>query len=91
MCHYCKNNTHNADQCRKKNNSLKAAVNENSEQNSFIFRISLDNEELFYETHDIKTVLVDCGATTHVVKDKSCFINMDPDFDPEKHTIELAD
>ena len=47
--------------------------------------------KIFCESHDIKTVLVDCGATTHVIKDRSCFIKMDSTFDPEKHSIELAD
>jgi len=35
--------------------------------------------------------LVDCGATTHIVNDDSCFIETDPSFNPEDHFIELAD
>ncbi|XP_013389594.1 uncharacterized protein LOC106158229 [Lingula anatina] len=35
--------------------------------------------------------LVDCGATSHIVTDKSKFIEFDKNFDPDKHFIELAD
>eukprot|EP00795_Rhopilema_esculentum_P005613 gene5613-10823_t len=94
-CHYCKTNTHNTDVCRKKKDSVKSvaesAAKESPEQHSFIFKIGCSQDEIFCEAHDIKTVLVDCGATTHVVKDKSYFINMDSNFDSEKHFIELAD
>ncbi len=70
---------------------MKSVADENPEQNSYVFKISLDQEELLCEFDDIKTVLVDCGATTHVINDKSYFTNMDSNFDPAKHFIELAD
>jgi hypothetical protein len=36
-------------------------------------------------------MLVDCGATTHIVCDESRFIRFDGNFDPSSHFIELAD
>ena len=40
---------------------------------------------------DIISLLVDCGATTHIVNDLSKFISLVEDFDPDEHYIELAD
>ncbi len=60
---------------------MKSVADENPEQNSYVFKIGLDQEELLCEFDDIKTVLVDCGATTHVINDKSYFTNMDSNFD----------
>ena len=36
-------------------------------------------------------LLVDCGATSHIIKDSSKFIKFDSDFNPSDHFIELAD
>ncbi|XP_066986822.1 uncharacterized protein [Macrobrachium rosenbergii] len=40
---------------------------------------------------DVCSVLVDCGATTHIITDKSKFKCFDEDFDESKHMVELAD
>ena len=37
------------------------------------------------------SMLVDCGATSHIVNDESMFLKFDSEFDAEKHVIELAD
>ena len=76
-CNNCKNSTHNSYQCRKKKGSVKSVADKNPEQHPFVFKNGLDQEELNCEIHDIKTLLVDCGATTHVAKDKSFFTKMD--------------
>jgi len=36
-------------------------------------------------------MLVDCGATTHIITDKSKFVCFDQNFNPNEHFIELAD
>ena len=36
-------------------------------------------------------ILVDCGATAHIITDESKFVNFDEMFKPEQHYIELAD
>jgi hypothetical protein len=36
-------------------------------------------------------LLVDCGATSHIVRDESWFINFDKTFKPKDHLMELAD
>ena len=35
--------------------------------------------------------LVDTGATAHINNDETNFVDFDPNFKPEKHTVELAD
>ena len=36
-------------------------------------------------------LLVDCGATSHIITDESLFKNFDQSFNSEQHHIELAD
>ena len=36
-------------------------------------------------------LLVDCGATNHVITDKSKFIHFEQNFEPRNHFVELAD
>ena len=36
-------------------------------------------------------LLVDTGATSHIVNDEELFINIDKSYVPENHYIELAD
>ena len=44
-----------------------------------------------FEINKPNALLVDCGATTHIINDESKFSNFDDKFAPEKHYIELAD
>lgn len=37
------------------------------------------------------SLLVDTGATSHIINNKSKFVSFDKDFDPNSHVIELAD
>ncbi|KAJ8021025.1 hypothetical protein HOLleu_40779 [Holothuria leucospilota] len=37
------------------------------------------------------TLLVDCGATSHIVTDITKFVSFDESFCPEEHYMELAD
>ena len=36
-------------------------------------------------------LLVDCGATAHIINDRSKFVNFDEEFDSDSRFIELAD
>ena len=99
-CHHCKSKTHNTKECRKKNQETSDAVKnaqyqpERDEpehgQGSFIFKVS--NEPAESNVESLKaSLLVDCGATTHIVNDKNKFTSFDENFNPEVHFIELAD
>ena len=58
------------------------------ENNSFVFKIGYNSENVNIARHKM---LVDCGATVHIVNDISHFVRFDKGFESEKHTIELAD
>ncbi|XP_068227917.1 uncharacterized protein [Palaemon carinicauda] len=97
-CKECKTITHNFDECRKANRATRfssATVNVckprstndySDEECCFKISCSVDNIST-----DVCNVLVDCGATTHIITDKSKFKCFDEDFDESKHMVELAD
>lgn len=60
------------------------------DDNSFVFKVS---ETSFVNNINSggSRLLVDCGATTHIITDEKRFTSFDSTFNPEKHFIELAD
>jgi hypothetical protein len=92
-CHHCKSRTHNAKECRKKNQETPEAakiIRDQQGQGSFAFKVS-PRQSLQVHHYLKASLLLDCGATTHIVNDKSNFTNFDERFNPEVHFIELAD
>ena len=71
--------------CYKKRDTIKAA--EEEEDSSFVFKIN-DRPQ---RTIESKTIMVDMGATSHIIKDIERFKNFDDSFQPDNHFIELAD
>lgn len=94
-CDYCKSNTHDTDFCRNKYavksvNKVEKDFHEHDDENdshSFVFKA---NEESL-DAIKRNTLMVDCGATTHIITDKSKLIRFNNEFEPENHVIELAD
>ena len=90
-CSFCKTSTHTDKACRRKpkESTMKHMNSEgdNSDSHSFAFKVDAFNDEM----SEVNSLLVDCGATTHVVTDASKFAYFDKQFNPEKHFIELAD
>lgn len=58
-------------------------------EHSFAFVVS-DNDTRFGKNIN-NNLLVDTGATSHIINDKSKFVAFDRNFDPNSHVIELAD
>ena len=52
-----------------------------------VFKVSVD----IANCDKVNGILVDCGATTHIVYDISKFTTFDLQFRPDKHFIELGD
>ena len=77
--------------CRKKDSvkRLKTTNAEPADVHTFSFKVSFDNVCDVNMCKD--NLLVDCGATAHIVTNKSKFISFDDSFIPDKHFIELAD
>jgi len=84
-CCLCKSTTHDTKQCRKKKDAVKSLTEESPQSDSFAFRAS--------ECRSVcqGSLLVDCGATAHIITDKSKFTSFEQSFDTNSHCIELAD
>ena len=83
MCNYCHKQGHIEQVCfQKKRSSAKTTVD-------FSFMINAHQGRT--ENFKNDQLLVDCGATCHLVNNAEHFIAFDKSFEPEKHFIELAD
>ena len=94
-CQRCKNNSHNTKDCRKGNSDAAKSATGLQEQklkndtssHSFVFTIKDQGSR----GEVISNLLLDTGATSHIINDKSKFLDFDKKFDPSTHFIELAD
>ena len=82
---WCRSKTHNTEVCRKKGTAK--TVSDDSKDASFAFKVTVDN---FNSIRD-NSLLVDTGATAHILNEKSKFLKFDDNFKPENHYIDLAD
>ena len=88
-CNLCKNNTLDSKYCRKKN-SIKHIDDTTTRQDDFAFKAThIDKCHNVMSSND--NLLVDCGATVHILNDESKFLNFEENFDSNNHVIELAD
>ena len=88
-CTNCNSATHDTAYCRRNKSSASKFVKTSTESDhSFAFSIRNECSE---PSSVAQSLLVDCGATVHIVKDETKFIKFDESFDPSSHFIELAD
>ena len=92
-CSFCKMKGHIVDKCRKKDKSNNSSVKVDSAKgatgsndDTCAFKAVSWNKQSNYSG-----LLVDTGATSHIVRDKDRFIKFNDDFRREEHVIELAD
>ena len=98
-CGHCKTKTHETKDCRNntgKKESARKAEDGGSEKNkkgehTFMFNVSVNSVRGNVCDASDNCLLVDTGATSHIVSDKSKFISFDKNFDPNLHVNELAD
>ena len=94
-CSNCKSDTHNTNYCRK-NKTTASSVRDNSCEDdcNYNFKISVqfdDDKDLFMDNDYSCNMLIDSGATAHILNDESKFVSKYDNFDSSKHYIELAD
>ena len=97
-CNTCRSRTHSDQACRhrRKKGDKVNQVSEKPDQDiehSFVFETnSHEDENVSGKPTSGKpnTLLVDCGATAHIITDLSKFTKFDDTFQPDKHFIELA-
>jgi len=82
-CDTCRTRTHDTKECRRKD---AAKISNDADDHSFVFTVHSQHGK-----DSEAQLLVDCGATTHIVNDSKKFVNFDPNFNAKDHVIELAD
>lgn len=71
----------------KKDDAKQTAERQNKpEEETFVFKVSQQ-----YLPDKTNGVMVDCGATSHIINEINQFTRFDETFNPEKHYMELAD
>ena len=98
-CVNCKSSTHDTDYCRKNRRNQVQSVNvycDSSDDNpessvSYNFCVSVDDVCVQNSDENGHYLLVDSGATSHIINDPGKFVRLDKNFNPEKHFVELAD
>ena len=89
-CIICKSKSHDTKVCRKKGDTVSNFLQEEEPKVNYYFKVGVEpNVEI--SCNDNVNLLVDCGATTHIVNDLAQFICFDKNFNPDEHYIELAD
>ncbi|XP_037109280.1 uncharacterized protein LOC119123966 [Syngnathus acus] len=92
-CSYCNSNTHQESICRKKrtqDGARQIAEGETGNQDQ-LFKAEHMKKKRLSDNVKMKGIMVDGGATSHIVNDIQTFTSFDESFKPESHSVELAD
>jgi transposase InsO family protein len=98
-CGNCRNSSHSEAQCRRRPQNPRDRINhvrfedEVTEDGDHSYAFMNRDICCIAPNHDVKPdlLLVDCGATSHMINDESKFIDFDNTFKPEKQSVELVD
>ena len=92
-CTKCKSPTHNTKDCWKKQGDTVKKTEEKKGQDEVHevheFAFSLRDEES--KSKRTSVLLIDSGATSHIIVDRDKFLDFDHNFNSKSHLIELAD
>lgn len=89
-CSFCKSTSHKDVHCRRrKRDKVKQTVDE-EEDHTFAFMVEQVNKVPVGGV-EMKGLMVDSGATKHIVTDIEKFVDFDLSFKPQSHILELAD
>ena len=92
-CDFCKSNTHQESLCKKKggqDGARKLEERDNDQEDHF-FKAQDKRDERPPAAVKMKGIMVDGGATSHIVNDIGKFTSFDDTFRPDSHSVELAD
>ncbi|XP_028291069.1 uncharacterized protein LOC114478151 [Gouania willdenowi] len=93
-CNYHRSTTHSDETCRRRAKRKDDAKQTSEKQDNYeedqtmVFKASQD---LLPDNIKLNGIMVDCGATSHIITDEEQFTQFDKTFDPNKHFMELAD
>lgn len=92
-CSCCKNTTHAESLCKKKHGqdgARKLVEKQDGDQDS-LFMAKYVQRERPPDNIKMKGIMVDAGATSHIVNDINKFESFEDSFQPSTHSVELAD
>lgn len=97
-CSICRSDTHKDATCRRKDKDIKdkkdGASKTSEDVEDYVFKMRDGGTGVQQQpTCSIqeKGLMVDTGATSHIITDITMFKRFDSAFRPEKHSVELAD
>ncbi|KAL3970576.1 acetylserotonin O-methyltransferase [Sarotherodon galilaeus] len=85
-CGYCKSSTHKDSDCRRRKKITAKHVTD-AEDHSFVFKA----KDCVNQGLKQRGLMVDTGATSHIITDIQRFKSFDETFTPGRHFMELAD
>ncbi|XDV16957.1 hypothetical protein PO909_016438 [Leuciscus waleckii] len=89
-CSQCKNTTHHDATCRRRKQRDNARkVSEEPGGKEYVFRAS--DAEIWRHEDERRGLMVDAGATSHIITDIAKFQWFDNSFQADTHCVELAD
>ncbi|KAK7890932.1 hypothetical protein WMY93_022895 [Mugilogobius chulae] len=88
-CNHCKSTTHNNATCRRKKQRDNARGVSDTENREYAFRIR--DAEMPVPDVERRGLMVDAGATLHIITDIAKFKKFDTSFQAGTHCVELAD
>lgn len=88
---FCKSNTHQESLCRKKDKQDNARKVTDEEASDYFFKAAQTKGDGSISKVKMKGIMVDAGATSHIVNDIKTFQSFDGTFRTETHSVELAD
>lgn len=94
-CVYCKRMGHVEGVCfakkRDGNKTHNTTANIVSESSSFLFKLEVVDMAHRVKTNMSHRLIVDSGATSHILNNADRFIDYDKSFNPSNHFVEVAD
>ena len=93
-CTYCNKSGHTESVCftKKRQTSAKTSTAQSSTNHeTYSFTAINESSSNYQEECDNCYLLVDCGATCHIINNVNMFTSYDDTFEPKHHFIELAD
>ncbi|XP_034076783.1 uncharacterized protein LOC117549204 [Gymnodraco acuticeps] len=95
-CRFCRSSTHRDANCRRRGrrDNVKQAMDEEDHDHHHTFAFKARKRQVDSDPSDglkQRGLMVDTGATSHIVTDMNKFKDFDESFEPRKHVLELAD
>ncbi|KAJ8346770.1 hypothetical protein SKAU_G00281710 [Synaphobranchus kaupii] len=95
-CSFHRSSTHTDETCRRKYTPKEDSAKQTTEiqdkheedEHTFVFKVS---QNILPKNIKENGLMVDCGATSHIITEKDKFARFDESFNPQKHYMELAD